>query len=158
MSLVIISGAPGAGKKTLQEIALGQLRGSKPVTAFELITFEDSAIAGISKQADKTSVIVKTPLVSKTKSGFSAIPPRIIDALKPKSIIIVESDPKEIQERQLEQEKMTLNEIALLQDYSRSVACAYSVAKGIPVKVIFNHHKKIRDAALELTEVLKHVF
>lgn len=158
MSLVIISGTPGVGKKTLQEIALDQLMGAKPVTAFELGSFEDSAVAGISKQADKASVIVKTPLVSKTKSGFVAIPPRIIDALKPKAIIIIESDPKEIQERQLEQEKMTLNEIALLQDYSRSVACAYSVSKGIPVKVIFNQHKKIRDAALELSEALKHVF
>ncbi len=158
MSLVIISGAPGAGKKTLQEVALDQLRGGKPVTTFELRSFEDSAVAEISRQADKTSVIVKTPLVSKTKSGFVAIPPEIIDALKPKTIVIVESDPKEIQQRQFEQERMTLNEIALLQDYSRSVACAYSVAKGIPVRVIFNQHKKIRDAALELTEVLKHVF
>ncbi|MFH1106116.1 MAG: AAA family ATPase [Candidatus Aenigmatarchaeota archaeon] len=158
MSLVIISGAPGVGKKTLQEIALDQLRGSKPVTAFELKGFESSAIGEISRQAGKTSVILRTPLAQKTKSGIAAIPQKTMDSLKPKLIIMVEADPQEISQRQLEEERMDVNEIGFMQDYSRSIASAYSVLKGIPVKVIFNRKNKIRDAAFELEEALKDVF
>ncbi|MFH0889886.1 MAG: adenylate kinase [Candidatus Aenigmatarchaeota archaeon] len=194
MSLVIVAGAPGVGKTTVQNVALEQLQQTKPIKVAmfgdymfsiaekeKLVKNRDEmrtkiprekykdlqakAAEQIAADAKSRNVIVNTHLSMITAFGIiPGLPLNILKMLDPKLIVIVEADPEEIAIRQKtdkERERSDFGDAGKLrefQNYSRSCAAAYSVIQNVPVKIIMNRHGKIREAAGELTEVLRNVF
>ncbi len=130
MALMIIAGAPGVGKTTVQNVALEQLHNAKPikVATFGDYMFEAARKAGIvenrdemrtkiprekykdlqrdaakeiAKEAKECSVIVNTHLSMITSFGIiPGLPVDILKTLDPKLIVIIEADPGEIALRQ----------------------------------------------------------
>ncbi|MBI3413094.1 MAG: adenylate kinase [Candidatus Aenigmarchaeota archaeon] len=194
MPLIILGGAPGVGKSTVQNVALEQLQTIKPVKVatfgdymFEIAVHDQlvknrdemrtkiprekykdlqaKAAEQISKDAKDRNIIVNTHLSMVTSFGLiPGLPLDILKMLAPKIIVVIEADPDEITLRQKEdkdRERSDFGDADKLRDfqnYSRSCAAVYSVIQNVPVKIILNRQGKIRDAANELTEVLKNVF
>ena len=130
MPLIILAGAPGVGKTTVQNVALEQLQVVKPI---KVATFGDymfemaqraklvknrdemrtkiprekykelqlKAAEQISKDAKDRNVIVNTHLSMITTAGLiPGLPLEILKLLDPKIIVIIEADPSEISLRQ----------------------------------------------------------
>lgn len=194
MPLVVLVGAPGVGKSTVQNVSLEQLQTVKPIKVavfgdymFEMARkaklvenrdemrskiprdkyreLQMKAAEQIARDAKDRSVIVNTHLSMVTSFGLiPGMPLEILKMLAPKIIVVIEADPSEIAIRQKEdkaRERSDFGDAEKLrefQNYSRSCAAAYSVIQNVPVKIIINRQGRIRDAAAELTEVLKNVF
>ncbi len=132
MPLVILAGAPGVGKTTVQNVALEQLQTVKPVKVatfgdymfeiaqrLQLVKNRDEmrtkiprekykelqrkAAEQIANDAKDRNIIVNTHLSMVTSFGLiPGLPLEILKLLDPKIIIIVEADPSEIALRQME--------------------------------------------------------
>ncbi|MBI4177064.1 MAG: adenylate kinase [Candidatus Aenigmarchaeota archaeon] len=132
MPLIILAGAPGVGKSTVQNVALEQLQTVKPVKVatfgdymFEMAQraklvqnrdemrskiprekykeLQQKAAEQIAKDAKDRNIIVNTHLSMVTASGLiPGLPLDILKLLNPKLIVIVEADPEEIELRQQE--------------------------------------------------------
>ncbi len=130
MPLVILAGAPGVGKSTVQNVALEQLQTIKPIKVatfgdymFEMAQksklaanrdemrtkiprekykdLQSKAAELIAKDAKDRNVIVNTHLSMVTASGLiPGLPLEILKLLNPKIIVIIEADPSEIALRQ----------------------------------------------------------
>jgi len=128
MRVIIVAGAPGAGKTTVLNGVLEELAG-----VFEIINYGDemlevakrngvvesrdeirkqppevqkkiqrAAAESIAKKAKKTSVIVDTHCLIKTSKGYLAgLPIWVLEKLNPSMIVLIEADPEEISGRRI---------------------------------------------------------
>lgn len=131
MTVVVITGTPGAGKTTVLSGALEKLKGK-----FEIVNYGDEmmkaaekkkivkhrdemrklapetqkkiqklAAESIAKKAKKTSIIVDTHCCIKTPKGYlPGLPKWVIEKIKPNQIVLVEADPNEIAARRAKDE------------------------------------------------------
>lgn len=123
MSLVVVTGTPGAGKTTVLKKALEELKGEFEIQNFGDAMFETAEKEGIVKDRDemrklpsevqkriqkeaarsiserskKTSLIVDTHCTIKTPGGYlPGLPKWVLDELMPDVIILTEAAPEEI--------------------------------------------------------------
>ncbi len=130
MSLIIVAGAPGVGKTTVQNVALDEVKNEKPIKVAtfgdymfsiaekeKIVTNRDEmrtkiprekykdlqakAAEQIASDAKSRNVIVNTHLSMITSFGIiPGLPLNILKLLDPKLIVIVEADSSEISARQ----------------------------------------------------------
>lgn len=107
-------------------------------------------------------LIVDTHALVKTPAGYwPGLPYHVVERLKPDSIVLVESEPETIVERQARDKTRYRSDIGgvegvkLLMDQARSAAIASAVKCASTVQIIFNREGRPEEAALNLLRVLE---
>jgi adenylate kinase len=100
--------------------------------------------------------------IVKPEGYYPGLPIWVLDMLKPKLIVIIESKPEDIIKRRnydqsRQRDKVSVEKIIEHQNLNRATAMAYSVLTGAPIKVIFNIQGKIDYAASELAIALNNL-
>ena len=97
----------------------------------------------------------------KTPKGFLAgLPEWVLRELKPDMVILVETDEDQILSRRLTDTTRTRDmdsskEIALHQEYNRSMAAAYGMVSGCTVKIVRNQDFLLERAIEDMAEALR---
>lgn len=179
--VTVVTGIPGVGKTTVMEKAAGEM--DIEFLTFGTIMIEIAKEMGLVKNRDEMrklsleeqrelqvktaekvgsmkNVVVDTHCTIKTPEGYMpGLPEWVINKLKPKSIVLVEADPREIQRRRKndssrDRDSDTEKEIAEQQQVNRAIAMAYSALSGATVKIVFNHDNALDDAVQQASTVL----
>jgi len=129
--------------------------------------YKDIQVAVARKIAKKKSVIIDTHSSIKTAKGFyPGNPEKVIRALKPELIIIIEKSPKEIIIRRRADKKRTTRDVETEEEIeehqmmNRYYAAIYSVLAGCAVAIINLRYKEgkrfdhARDAAQQISELI----
>lgn len=131
MSVIVVTGTPGAGKSTVLKTALEMAARDYVVVNYGDIMFETAAKAGlvenrdelrklpsstqkriqrqaaeeIAEKAKNSSIIVDTHCTIKTPSGYlPGLPMWVLEALKPEKFVLIEAEPQEIIDRRRKDE------------------------------------------------------
>jgi adenylate kinase len=114
----------------------------------------------IAKKAKIAKVIVDTHTLIQTNNGFLiGLPEWVIRAIMPKTVVLVEADPKNIASRRSTDETRTRDEqlvddIIVHQQMCRAAACAVGTITGATVRIIKNREGKAEEAAQQLVDTL----
>ncbi len=186
MKVVVITGCPGVGKSTVLRRALEQIDVEYHVTNFgdqmlevaiergvvsdrdEMRMLEPALQKDIQRMAARKiaeasrtrNIIVDTHATIKTRKGYlPGLPIWVIEELMPSNIIVVEADPKEIENRRSsddtrKRDSEKIDEILEHQLLNKAIAVSYSIFCGATVAVIANRQDGLEEAAKELAEVL----
>ena len=121
------------------------------------------AAVEIRRMADKGRVILDTHASIETPRGFiPGMPEWVLRELKPDVIVVLESRPEDINKFRKKdlggdfrrREVDNLEGIERHQSVNRSIAMAYSVLTGTPIKIIWKPEGTLPQAADELLGVL----
>lgn len=187
--MYIITGAPGVGKSTVLEYFLKSKPRSKfkivkfgdemfkiavkkklvkkkdemrrKIDYSEYQRIQTAAARKVSKM--KGNIILDSHCSIKTSYGYiPCFPLHILKTLKPKSIVIIEANPRDIlKQRKKDVRFRTRSDFGGLQDtiefqmMNRMYGVVYSVLSGATVFAVENVYRKPRIAAKKLEEVLK---
>ncbi len=187
--IVILTGIPGSGKTTVLEPALSALKKKgieyKSVN-YGTVMFEIARDLGLVKDRDEmrklepekqkkiqraagkkiasmatvSSVIVDTHCTINTPRGYlPGLPEWVLKEIMPDTIILVETDAKEIAKRRNKdatrvRDKESEEEIDEHQRMNRYAAVSYGVLTGSTTKIVYNNDKKLDEAAGDLAKVL----
>lgn len=185
--LIVVTGTPGAGKTTVLNKALSELGGQFTIANYgdamfeaaqkeKLVNHRDemrklppevqkkiqkAAAKQIAAKANKNSVIVDTHCTIKTPKGYlPGMPMWVLEELKPKTVILVEADPKDIAGRRKNDETRVrdmelTSEIDEHQQINRATAMAYAVVVGATVKTVKNADNGLDAAVKEMKKALE---
>jgi adenylate kinase len=124
---------------------------------------QKKAAREIRKLADKRGIILDTHAAIETPKGYiPGMPEWVLRELKPDVIVVLESRPEDINKFRKKdlgndfrrREVDNLEGIERHQSVNRSIAMAYSVLTGTPIKVIWKPEGTLPQAAEQLLEVL----
>jgi adenylate kinase len=114
----------------------------------------------IADKAKSARVIVDTHTLIQTKNGFLiGLPEWVATTIQPKTIVLVEADPKNIAGRRSTDETRTRDEqfvddIRIHQEMCRAAAITAATLTGATVRIIKNKEGKVEEAASQLAETL----
>ena len=114
----------------------------------------------IAERAKTAKIIVDTHTLILTDNGFLiGLPEWVVKAIQPKTIVLVEADPKNIASRRSDDETrirdaQMVDEINMHQQMCRAAAAAAGTLTGATVRVIMNREGKVEDAAAQLADTL----
>ena len=176
MSVVIVTGVPGVGKSTVMSAAKDA--GYKIVN-FGTTMFEEAQKEGVNdrdqlrklpvdqqkrlqKQAGEkigqmSDVVVDTHASILTPSGYlPGLPEWTVKAMMPKTIIMVEALPEEIEKRRSKDvtRKRDADDIGLHQRINREYAIAAAFMTGATVGFVHNNDNKVEKAVKEFRKIL----
>lgn len=106
-------------------------------------------------------MIVDTHMFVRTVDGlWPGTPWRVLDALRPNLIVLIEADPEEVAKRRQvdmtrERESRTVQDARADLDWSRYMASANAVLAGVPVQIVVNREGKQRMAAEDLLRIIE---
>lgn len=187
---IIVAGVPGVGKTTvLQELEAAGQREKVPIrivnfgdvmshlfknTGKDLhrdhirrqrisqqTRIQQLAARKIAKMRGKTSLVVDTHMFVRTTDGiWPGTPRRVLDALHPSLIVLIEAGPDEVAKRRLldgtrERENETVEDAKADLEWSRYMASAIAVLAGIPIQVVSNHEGHQHQAAKDLLRLIE---
>lgn len=124
---------------------------------------QKDAAKAIRMQADRGKVILDTHATIETPKGFiPGMPEWVLRELNPDVIVVLESRPQDINKFRKKdigddfrrREVDNLEGIERHQSVNRSIAMAYSVLTGTPIKVIWKPEGTLPQAAEQLLGVL----
>ncbi len=114
----------------------------------------------IEKQARSSRVIVDTHTLIQTNNGYLiGLPEWVVRAMKPKTIVLIEADPKDIAARRTEdatrvRDVQQIEQIEIHQQMCRAAAVAAGTLTGATVRIIKNMQGAVEAAATQLYETL----
>lgn len=187
---VIVAGIPGVGKTTvLQELETisGEKRIPVKVVNFgdimnklfkkrgrdlhrdhmrrqDLDTqtrIQQQAARNISRIKGSSSLIVDTHMFVRTVDGlWPGTPKRVLDALQPDLIVLIEAQPEQVAKRRnldtaREREANELGNVQADLEWSRYMASANAVIAGIPIQIVNNADGQQRQAAEDLLKIIE---
>jgi adenylate kinase len=187
---IIVAGIPGVGKTTvLQELEkIGQEKNvSLKVVNFGSVMnqlfkqrgrelhrdhmrrqdislqskIQLEAARNIRKMARINTLIVDTHMFVRTSDGlWPGTPEKVLEALAPDAIILIEAEAEEIAKRRRQdttRERETSRPEDAEQDlqWSRYMASANAVIAGIPIQIVNNHEGGQRQAAIDLLRLVE---
>jgi len=182
MSIIVVTGIPGVGKTTVMKKAAEGLNTEFVTMGSVMIDIakenkivedrddmrkltldqqQDLQVKTAEKISKMNNVVVDTHCTIKTPQGYMpGLPEWVITKLKPKTIVLVEADPKEIYNRRLsdksrKRDSDSEEEIKQHQQINRSAAMAYSAISGATVKIVFNHDDKLEEAIKQAKPVFE---
>jgi len=119
------------------------------------------AARSIRKMARTNTLIVDTHMFVRTNDGlWPGTPEKVLEALGPDAIILIEADPEEIAKRRKqdttrEREKSTPEDAQQDLEWSRYMASANAVIAGIPIQIVSNSEGGQRKAAMDLLRLVE---
>ena len=114
----------------------------------------------IAEKAKKARVIVDTHTLIQTNNGFLiGLPEWVSRAISPKTVVLVEADPKSIASRRSTDETRTRDEqltddIRIHQEMCRGAAVSVGTLTGATVRIIKNREGQVEEAAKQLASTL----
>jgi len=174
MSVIVVTGIPGAGSTTIVKSALERVELN--YVNYGDVMFEIASEKGLVSHRDeirklpedvqrniqreaaekiasmKGRILVDTHCTIKTPKGYlPGLPKWVLEALSPKQFILIEADPEEILRRRISDESRkrdveSLESIAEHQEMNRRIAMAYSALTGAIVTIIKNHDNRVEEA------------
>lgn len=115
----------------------------------------------IAKTPGNSALVVDTHMFVKTIDGiWPGTPRKVLEALDPSMIILIEADPEAIASRRasdttryrdgggVEEAKSDLQ-------WSRYMASANAVLAGVPIQIVNNHDGQQRQTAIDLLELIQ---
>ncbi len=108
----------------------------------------------------KSILVVDTHMFVRTIDGiWPGTPRRVLEALDPDLIVLIEADPEEVARRRSldtsrERESKAIDEVQADMGWSRSMASANAVLAGVPIQIVQNHQSHHRKAAEDLLGII----
>jgi len=187
---IIVAGIPGVGKTTvLQELeAAGQQRnvplrivnfgdimnrmfkrGGRELhrdhmrrqAITQQARIQQQAARKIAKMTGKSNLIVDTHMFVRTTDGiWPGTPRRVLEALRPSLIVLIEAGPNEVAKRRMmdntrERGNETVEDAKADLEWSRYMASANAVLAGIPIQIVPNHEGRQHQAAKDLLSLIE---
>jgi len=112
------------------------------------IRIQQRAAQKIAKMRGKSSLIVDTHMFVRTTDGiWPGTPRRVLEALHPSLIVLIEARP--------ERESDTVEEARMDLEWSRYMASANAVLAGIPIQIVANPEGHQHQAAKDLLRLIE---
>jgi adenylate kinase len=115
----------------------------------------------IARLAGKFNTVVDTHMFVRTVDGiWPGTPRRVLEALHPNMIILLEADPAEVARRRMidttrERESKTVEDAKADLEWSRYMASANAVLAGIPIQIVMNHEGHQKKTAEDLLRIIE---
>ena len=115
----------------------------------------------IARLSGKSSKLVDTHMFVRTVDGlWPGTPRRVLEALHPDLIVLVEADPEEVARRRTvdtsrERESKTVADAKADLEWSRYMASVNAVLAGVPIQIVMNHEGQQRQAAEDLLRTIE---
>jgi len=187
---IIVAGIPGVGKTTvLQKLeAVGQEKkvDLKIVNFGDVMTqlfkkhgkgvhrdhmrrqdlalqarIQQQAARKIARMSGMSSLVVDTHMFVRTVDGlWPGTPRRVLEALRPNIIVLIEADPEEVAKRRIsdisrERESSRLEDVKADLEWSRYMASVNAVLEGVPVQIVLNPEGRQRQAAEDILTIVE---
>ena len=187
---IIVAGIPGVGKTTvLQELKIAGEKKKIPLRIVNFgdvmnrlfkekgkeihrdhmrrqnidqqSRVQQEAARKIAKMGGKSSLVVDTHMFVRTVDGlWPGTPRRVLEALRPNLIVLIEADPEEVARRRKvdnsrKRESKTVDDAKADLEWSRYMASANAVLAGIPVQIVVNQKGQQRQAAKDLLRLIE---
>ncbi len=114
----------------------------------------------IAKRARSARVIVDTHTLIQTNNGYLiGLPEWVVRAMSPKTVVLIEADPKEIATRRTSdttraRDAQQVEQIEIHQQMCRAAAVAVGTLTGATVRIIQNKQGAVEAASTQLYETL----
>ena len=190
MGTIIVAGVPGVGKSTiLQELESVAREKNVPLKIInfgnvmndlfkkrgkqihrdrmrkEGITLQSKiqqdAARIISKTPGNSALVVDTHMFVRTNDGiWPGTPRKVLEALDPDVIILIEADPEEVARRRTAdstryRDSGSVEDAKADLQWSRYMASANAVLAGVPIQIVRNRDGQQRQTALDLLNLIR---
>lgn len=181
--IVILAGIPGAGTSTVLK-ALKDRHSSITIVNYGEVMLREAALQGFERDflrkmsnekqqeiglvasrkiAEKSQgiTIVDIPACIKTPVGYyPGIPLKILNALNPKALVLVQCSPSSIVERRArdglrQRDEEELHELALHQEFTRAYLAAASILTGAVLCIVDNESESLTENIQPLVKLIQ---
>lgn len=183
--IIILVGVPGSGKTTVLN-ALKSTYPSIDIVNYGEVMLKEAALQGLERDAlrklpvdkqqeiglaacqriakeDKKLTIVDTHACIKTPVGYCpGIPLKVLNALNPKGLVLVQASPSIIVERrakdsQRKRDDEDLNELSLHQELTRNYLVAASTLTGAVLCIVNNDSENLSNNIQPLVQFINEI-
>lgn len=122
---------------------------------------QQNAARQISRTLSRSTLVVDTHMFVKTVDGiWPGTPKRVLDALDPDMIVLIEADPDDVAKRRSgdmtrQREAKEVEDVKADLEWSRYMASANAVLAGVPIQIVYNHEGGQRQAAEDLLTIIE---
>ncbi len=122
---------------------------------------QQQAARRIARMRGRSSLVVDTHMFVRTIDGiWPGTPRRVLEALRPNLIVLIEAEPEEVAKRRMvdntrERESKTIEDARADLEWSRYMASANAVLAGVPIQTVTNREGQQRQAAKELLRLIE---
>ncbi len=122
---------------------------------------QQQAARRIARMRGRSSLVVDTHMFVRTIDGiWPGTPRRVLEALRPNLIVLIEAKPEEVARRRMvdntrERESKTIEDARSDLEWSRYMASANAVLAGIPIQTVTNREGQQRQAARDLLRLIE---
>ena len=122
---------------------------------------QQQAARTISKTLGRSALVVDTHMFVKTTDGiWPGTPRKVLEALDPNIIILIEADPEEIARRRAAdttryRDGGSVDDAKADLEWSRYMASVNAVLAGVPIQIVHNRDGRQRQTAIDLLEIIE---
>ncbi|HYY90949.1 MAG TPA: adenylate kinase [Candidatus Dormibacteraeota bacterium] len=122
---------------------------------------QQQAARTISKTPGRSALVVDTHMFVKTTDGiWPGTPRKVLEALDPNTIILIEADPEEIARRRAAdttryRDGGSVDDAKADLEWSRYMASVNAVLAGVPIQIVHNRDGRQRQTAIDILEIIQ---
>ena len=122
---------------------------------------QQQAARTISRMRGNNGLVVDTHMIVRTVDGlWPGTPKRVLDALQPDLIVLIEATPEQVAKRRSqdagrEREAHEVNNVQADLEWSRYMASANAVIAGIPIQIVNNEEGQQHQTAEDLLKIIQ---
>ena len=122
---------------------------------------QQQAARKIARMSGMSSLVVDTHMFVRTVDGlWPGTPRRVLEALHPDIIVLIEAEPEEVSKRRIsdtsrERESSKLEDVKADLEWSRYMASVNAVLEGVPVQIVLNPEGQQKQAAEDILTIVE---